>query len=356
MRIPVCLLFTILALCAAAHAQEQKLRVGIFDRPPFAMKDANGNWNGLAVVVWEKISAELALPFEYVEVSPEQAITDAAAGRLDVIVGATAVSADRARLVKFSQPYAVFPAAVALRRDTRFPHWLDFLGDVMKHGVGEMLVVMLVAMIVFSLMLWAVERGVERTHFGGRPLHGLGSALWFAAVTMTTVGYGDKTPQTTTGRVVVFFWMFFGVVAISVFTGTVASSLAVASVDSTVRGAASLVRYQNGVQAGSITESVLSEIGIPAKVFSTAEDGLHALENGGITAFVGGEATLRYVVHHQFAGRIIVETIPNTHISYAFAMRPGLPSRDAIDVSLISQITAPNWRQEVQRIVGPPTH
>jgi ABC-type amino acid transport substrate-binding protein len=349
----ICLFLLTLALCGIAQAQQQKLRVGIFDRPPFAMKNSRGEWDGLSVSVWKKICTDLNLQSEFVEIAQEQAIADVAAGRLDVLMGEMAISADRARHVKFSQPFAVFPAAVALKRDTRFPGWLYFIDDVMKHGVGSVLLIMLVAMIVFSIMLWIVERKVNAAHFGGRPLHGFGSALWFAAVTMTTVGYGDKTPQSVAGRVVVFFWMFFGVVAISVFTGAVASSIAVARLDSSLDGAADLARYRNGVMNDSITQSVLSEIGIPAKVFPTVGDGLRALEDGSITAFVGGEGTLRYIVHSQYPGRIVVESIPNTHISYAFAMRPGLRAADAIDVSLISQITQPGWRQEEQSYIGP---
>jgi len=353
MRIPICLLAVLLALCCAAQAQTHKLRVGIFEKPPFAMKDASGTWGGLGVTVWEDISANLSLPFEYVEVTPEEAISETAAGRLDLVVGEIAVSPGRAKLVKFSQPYAVFPAAVALRKDRHFPHWLDFLNDVLQHGVLSILVAMLVGMLVFSLVLWLVERRVNEDHFGGHPIRGVGSALWFAAVTMTTVGYGDKTPKTTAGRVVVFFWMFIGVVAISVFTGTVASSIAVARIDTTISGLNSLARYRNGVAEGSITQNLLSETGIRARVYPTTADGLRALLSREITAFDGGEATLRYIVHQEFADQVTAQMIPNTHISYAFAMRPGLPLRDAIDVALINEVMQPGWRHKVDSLLGP---
>ncbi len=62
--------------------------------------------------------------------------------------------------------------------------------------------------------------GCTGAHFGGKPIHGFGSALWFAAVTMTTVGYGDKTPQTPLGRGLAFIWMFLGIVLVSAFTGS----------------------------------------------------------------------------------------------------------------------------------------
>lgn len=48
-------------------------------------------------------------------------------------------------------------------------------------------------------------------------------ALWWAIVTMTTVGYGDKVPATTTGKLIAFVVMFSGVVLVSMFTATISS-------------------------------------------------------------------------------------------------------------------------------------
>ena len=47
----------------------------------------------------------------------------------------------------------------------------------------------------------------------------LGDALWFAAQTVTTVGYGDVVPDTTAGRLIGLLIMLFGVAAVSVITG-----------------------------------------------------------------------------------------------------------------------------------------
>lgn len=47
--------------------------------------------------------------------------------------------------------------------------------------------------------------------------------LWWAVVTMTTVGYGDKVPATTVGKIVGFFVMFSGVILVSMFTATISS-------------------------------------------------------------------------------------------------------------------------------------
>jgi hypothetical protein len=70
-------------------------------------------------------------------------------------------------------------------------------------------------------MVWLFERKLNPAHFGGNTLQGIGSGFWFSAVTMTTVGYGDKHPKTTGGRIVSLIWMFTAVILVSLFTATI---------------------------------------------------------------------------------------------------------------------------------------
>ncbi len=57
----------------------------------------------------------------------------------------------------------------------------------------------------------------------GANIHSYPDALWWAIVTVTTVGYGDRTPVTAGGRVVATVLMLLGIGLIGVLTATVAS-------------------------------------------------------------------------------------------------------------------------------------
>lgn len=77
----------------------------------------------------------------------------------------------------------------------------------------------MVATIALSLALIAavletiVDSGID----------GFNNALWWAIVTVTTVGYGDVVPTTTAGRIIAGALMLVGVSAIPIATSLVVS-------------------------------------------------------------------------------------------------------------------------------------
>ena len=54
-------------------------------------------------------------------------------------------------------------------------------------------------------------------------INGFNNALWWAIVTVTTVGYGDVVPETTPGRLIAALLMLAGVSAIPITTSLVVS-------------------------------------------------------------------------------------------------------------------------------------
>ena len=49
--------------------------------------------------------------------------------------------------------------------------------------------------------------------------------MWWSFVTVTTVGYGDKVPTTSSGRLIAMVLMTLGVGLVSVLTSSIASAL-----------------------------------------------------------------------------------------------------------------------------------
>ena len=70
-----------------------------------------------------------------------------------------------------------------------------------------------------GLSLWLVERGKNDD------LHSIRDALWWAIVTLTTVGYGDISPTTTVGRAIGAVLMVAGMFTLALFAGIVGHTL-----------------------------------------------------------------------------------------------------------------------------------
>jgi voltage-gated potassium channel len=79
--------------------------------------------------------------------------------------------------------------------------------------------VRMVAFVALTLALVAavLERLVDPA------MGNFADALWWAIVTVTTVGYGDVIPSSTSGRVIASFLMVAGVSAIPITTSLVVS-------------------------------------------------------------------------------------------------------------------------------------
>lgn len=73
---------------------------------------------------------------------------------------------------------------------------------------------------VGSLMVLNAERSAPNA-----TITTLGDALWWAAETVTTVGYGDMIPVTWTGRLTAVAVMIFGIAAVSAVSAGLAATL-----------------------------------------------------------------------------------------------------------------------------------
>ena len=90
---------------------------------------------------------------------------------------------------------------------------------VLKHH--SLFRVLIAAAATLFLGAWLVLLFEENAR--GSNIHDYAGALWWAVVTVTTVGYGDRFPVTAGGRTVAVILMLVGIGLIGVLTATVAS-------------------------------------------------------------------------------------------------------------------------------------
>lgn len=81
------------------------------------------------------------------------------------------------------------------------------------------LLLLLILLVLSSSLIYIFENKLQPEVFSSIP-----AAMWWAIVTITTVGYGDVVPITTAGRILGGFVMLSGIGMIALWTGIFASS------------------------------------------------------------------------------------------------------------------------------------
>lgn len=99
----------------------------------------------------------------------------------------------------------------------RYSDALQLMGRVVRSKRGELASTAVLAaflLIIAAALLHAAEGAAQPERFGTMP-----DSMWWAVVTMTTVGYGDVYPQTPTGKVLGSIVAFLGVGLFALPTG-----------------------------------------------------------------------------------------------------------------------------------------
>lgn len=334
------------------------LRIGIHEKPPYALKNPDGTWTGLAPGLWKGISDSSGLAIEFVEVPYENLIQQVAEGKIDAAAGEIEVTAEAEKLVDFTQPFLTSSLCIAVSQVGWEAAWKSVLKDFFNWTIAKYLLGIFTAMFAISLLLWFVERHHGTGHFHGG-LTGIGSALWFAAVTMTTVGYGDKTPATILGRIIAVFWMIFGVVLVSAFTATVTSSMASTQLAASIESISDFNHLSCGALRGSLSAQILKRIGVMTHEYENIPDAFEDLAAGKIEAVVGDRNTLSYV-RREFAGRRPPAhiNIPSFRLREAFLAIPvheGHKDYKKINEAMLQFMTTGEWLELLRHWTGDST-
>ena len=79
-------------------------------------------------------------------------------------------------------------------------------------------------MIASATIVITFAAGIVMTVIDRDTYPSIGSGLWWAVQTTTTVGYGDNVPQTAAGRLLAALVMFFGIGFLTVITAAITST------------------------------------------------------------------------------------------------------------------------------------
>jgi len=322
-----------------------EMNVGIYEFPPYMIKAEDGKWKGISVELWQDLADSLGVLYQLVEINQDQAYEQLQTGILHAVLllPVQSVSSE----IQYSHIYHTDMLGVATSQK-------QSVGSIAQ-GLFTMrflriVITLSILLLIVGTVIWLIERKSNDDSFGGErsPAQGIGSGFWWAGVTMTTIGYGDKSPVTFWGRAVALLWMLVAM--------AVTASLTAALVSVVGGGTAKTIDIPNGLRkkdVGTVTDSpfgkYLEQENVKFEPLKSIEEGLKAVSQQDLSVFTHSTSAMRYWVNEN---RNITVSINNTEVlpqRYAIAFPANNPIIQRLNVPLIKIINQPNWMQRINR-------
>ncbi len=276
---------------AAPPADE--ITVVMTELEPFVIDD-DGDPDGFYVEIWQEVASELGVRFEVRWVDSFGELLPAIErGEADVAVAPLAPTAEREASFDFTS--AVVSSGPQLGIHGRLTGRAGLLGALLSPSVLRILGVAVVGLVVLAHLVWLIERRNpdDGADFDDSYVRGIWDGFWWATVTVTTVGYGDKAPRSVGGRAVALLAMLLSLFLVGAFVSQVTEAL-----QQQTRPVSDLDDVGDrpvGVVAGSSFAAFVEARGVTAEPFPTQGEVFEATEDGVVDLMVANPFALELI-------------------------------------------------------------
>ena len=336
----VAVALSIAAMAGGSSAQD--LRVGVVERPPFAIRTEDGAWLGIAIDLWRLVAEDLGLSYAYVDLDETRVADALASGEVGLALPVNATPALEGA-VDLTHPVYTATLGVAAKRQSQI---LSIVRGFASWQFLRMVAGLSVLLLVVGAIVWLLERRRNGDQFHRSAVKGLGDGFWWAGVTLTTIGYGDKAPVTLAGRAVAMLWMLVGLAVSAALTAAVVT---LAGVQQHADVPEFFGERTVGVVQGSTTELFLANEAIEPQVYPTVEAALGAVEAGDVDAVAGAAPALRHVVSESGAFDLQVRTTRLDPHYVSFAVPEGSDLREPLNASLLARLSSESGWNLIER-------
>lgn len=326
------------------------LNIGIKEAKPFTIKNADGTWSGISTELWQLIATKTGMRYNFIELGLTESLQKLDSHQLDAAVGAFTINAEREGRVNFSQAY--FASGLGVAYKNKSLGLLGFIKSFFTPSLWRVIGVLCFIIFAFGFAIWLFERKANSEQFSEKPLKGIGSGFWWSAVTMTTVGYGDKSPVTFGGRIIGLIWMFVALIIISSFTAAIASALTVNQIQKPVESPAELGNVRVGAVANTTGVIYLEKRRIKYNAYSNLDEAISALSRGELDAVVSDYPLLSFYINDK--PELNLKMLPHrfAQFFYGIPLSTDFEQREILNRSLLEITESDNWQDIIYRYLG----
>ncbi len=331
------------------HARGDTLNIAVYNSAPYGYQYKDGSMGGLMPELWEEIAGELNYRCRYYIEDMSGLLKGLQNGSYDVALGAISITPEREKIVDFSHAVNPSGTGIAVRasslKGSFRTYWRPILISLLRLFIG-----ITTLLLTAGVLIWLIERK-NNQHFrsGWR---GLIDGMWWSAVTMTTVGYGDKVPKSVLGRMMAMTWIFVGIVLIALFTANASSIFLNTEMETEI----STVQDLYSVRVGSVAKSSGAEYlklnHISFNCYSSVDEALQALVSEKIDAVVYNTPVLIYYRHNHYQNEVKLANRELLKNNMGIAFPTNSPIVEEVNLILLQKITQPDWQNVVYSYFG----
>lgn len=324
---------------AVPESARPVLRVGITPFPPLVFEGPPPE-RGFDIALWESLAERLGVQTRYVVIDDFGELLDRVArAEVDVALSGISITASREARMDFS--YAYFRSGLgilttsrsnALLQRGRHP-LLGAEGFTLARTLWLLLGTALV-LSVSALLFWWIELRRDPAH-AARPMRAVAAALYWAVVTMSTVGYGDYAPKRPAGKLLALVVIFFGIGLFGAVVARMSSVLTVAQ----LQDLRPHPRELRGISVGTLSDSsaipAIRHFGGVVRSYPSLSAAIGALGKEKVQAVVSDWPALYYYMNAGSRRDLVLSEEPFDEQLYGLALPPGSLWREPINRALL---------------------
>ncbi|MFC1463892.1 MAG: transporter substrate-binding domain-containing protein [Candidatus Brachytrichaceae bacterium NZ_4S206] len=335
----------------ASPQSQQAVRVATRIVEPLVVQQGD-SLSGFSIDVWREVARRSGLRYEFVLVNSVQEMLEAVErGDADIAIAAISMTPEREARIDFAHPY--FQSGLQIMTPIRQAGFFDALRNIpwldLLQVVGGFFFLILIA----AHAIWLAERG-RNPDFPQGYLHGIGEGIWWAVVTVVTVGYGDRTPKRPLGRVIAIAWMFASLFLIAQLTATITARLTLQGLQGQINGVSDLPGKRVVTVAGTTADQFLTARGIVHSTVARIEEAYARLQTDRADAIVYDAPILNYYAANAGKGKVRMVGEVFQPEPYGIALAPNSPYREVISQAVLEIYTDGTHQQLTQRWFGAP--
>ncbi len=327
------LIFSVHDVLAQDEEDTEPIQVVTKDIEPFVFV-AEKDVSGFSIDLWEALAQEIGIEYEYQIVETVQEQLEAVANNeADLAIAAITITEERENSVDFSHKY--FISGLGILTNINQEHSLrDALFAAVSPTILRLLVGLFLTIVIAGHIIWLIERR-RNPEFPRAYLQGVWEGIWWSAVTVTSVGYGDKVPIHKLGRIVAIMWMLVSLILVANFTANVTSELTFQRLQGVIEGPEDLFGKRVTTVTGTTADEWLTDRGIRHSTVESIDDAYALLDAKEVQAIVYDYPVLLYRISQYPHRNYTIPGGPFYNEEYGIAFPEGSLLREDINRALL---------------------